>query len=107
MLTARPPATGPPNPVLLLFGAGPPRHEWMAIGRPRLIVAVGSVARAALTPAERRVPPGTWVELPDHKTYVWVHYHPAWGLRQGRKARQTMELHWEVMGEWIQENELL
>jgi len=100
----RPPGNRTPNIREILFGQESLRQEWMAIGRPRLLVAVGSTARSALVPAEfGRVAPGNWVPLPDGQTFVWVQYHPAWGLRQGDKGRELMEQHWEEMGAWIRE----
>lgn len=102
----RPPGNRTPNPREIMMGQEALRLEWKALGRPRLIVAVGAPARAALTPSERRIPPGNWVALPDGKTYVYVQYHPAWGLRQGKRARDAMERQWEEMGEWIRDSKI-
>lgn len=98
----RPPGNRTPNAREIMFGAEALRQEWAALGRPKLIVAVGATARSALTPVERRIAPGDWVLLPDGETYVWVHYHPAFGLRRP-DMRPTMERQWEEMGAWIRE----
>lgn len=97
----RPEGGRTPNIREILIGVEALQQEWIAIGRPRLIVAVGPVARTALVPVERVTPPGDWVGLPDGKTFVWSQYSPAWGLRQGDKAKETMERQWEEMGQWI------
>jgi uracil-DNA glycosylase len=102
----RPPGNRTPTTREIHFGQMELREEWKAIGRPRLLVAVGAVARAALVPAELSLRPGQWAALKDGQTYVWVQYHPAWGLRQGNKGRETMENQWEAMGEWIGESDL-
>lgn len=92
-----------PNTREILFGAESLRREWMAIGRPKLIVAVGSVARAALAPVEQAIAPGDWLALPDGQTFLWVQYHPTYGI-QHPEARDKMERHWEAMGKWIRTN---
>lgn len=94
-----------PNTREILFGAESLRQEWMALDRPRVLVAVGSVARAALVPSEQMIGPGTWVALPDGQTFVWVQYHPSYGL-QHSAARPKIEENWERMGQWIRENVL-
>lgn len=82
------------------------RDEWKALDRPRLIVAVGAPARDAFgVEPGRAVNPGEWVAMPDGRTYLWVHYHPSFGVKHP-KARPTMEKHWEVMGEWMRANGL-
>lgn len=102
----RPPGNRTPTTLEILDGAEALRKEWAAIGRPRLIVAVGGTARAALAPVEMRLGPGQWAPLSDGKSYIWVHYHPAFGLRRP-DMRPTMERHWEEMGEWIRTSGIL
>lgn len=103
----RPPGNRTPTDEEVAWGGEALRLEWAALGRPRLLVAVGSPARAALVPKMfGRVAPGRYVDLgsqPGEGPHVWVHYHPQWGIRQGNKGRDTMEQHWEEMGRWIQE----
>jgi len=80
------------------------RHEWNLVGRPPLIVCVGSVAAAALgvhTPS--RITRGHLYPLKDGKTYVSYQFHPAYGLRGGTDRQQQMELQWEVMGNIMEE----
>lgn len=79
------------------------RAEWRAIGKPRLIVCVGSVAATAIgahTPS--RVVRG---ELYPLKGGVWVAYqfHPAYGLRGGPGRHATIERQWETMGEVLRD----
>lgn len=99
----RPPGNRTPNDREIMFAAEALRREWVAVGRPRLLVAVGAVARKALCPVEAKIAPGNFITLPDGATTVWVQYHPAYGLRRPA-ARPEMEAHWEEMGQWIQEN---
>lgn len=85
------------------------RQEWIALGRPKLIVAVGSVARLAVAPLnydDRKTGPGDWIALSDGETYVWVQYHPSYGL-QHPEARPLMEAQWERMGKTLREGGLL
>jgi uracil-DNA glycosylase len=77
------------------------RAEWRAIGKPRLIVCVGSVAATAIgahTPS--RVIRG---EIYPLKAGVWVAYqfHPAYGLRGGAGRRSSIERQWETMGDLL------
>jgi uracil-DNA glycosylase len=104
VLKYRPMGNRTPNAREILFGLEALREEWMAIGRPRLIVAVGAPARSALTPVELRLQPGDWVALKDGKTFIYVQYHPQWGLRNGKRGRDTMERQWAEMGTWIRES---
>lgn len=101
----RPPGNRTPRPDEIAWGAEALRQEWTALGRPNLLVAVGATARAALVPKMfGTVAPGRMVELGSQVgegPFVWVHYHPAWGLRQGESGRRTMEQHWEAMGAWM------
>lgn len=100
----RPPGNRTPTIAEILHGQQALREEWKAIGRPTLIVAVGATARGALTPVEIRSKPGDWLAMQDGETFVWIQYHPAWGLRDGPRARTIMERQWEEMGKWISLN---
>lgn len=96
----RPPGNRTPQPNEIARGAETLRLEWLALGRPKAIVAVGAVARAALGRSPG-LKPGDWVALPDGRTFLYVQYHPAWGLRQGPRGQALMERQWEEMGEWL------
>lgn len=98
----RPPGNRTPNDREIMLGIEALRKEWVAVGSPSLIVAVGAVARKALCPVELKVNPGEYITLPDGRTTVWVQYHPAFGLRRPQ-MRTEMERHWEEMGQWIRE----
>ena len=98
----RPPGNRTPTVREVYFGTEDLRKEWKAVGRPRVIVAVGATARAALVPVPNRIKPGNWLALADGRTYVYVQYHPAWGLRTGRRGQALMEDQWEEMGLWLQ-----
>lgn len=104
----RPPGNRTPTLQEVVWGREALRLEWMALGRPRLIVAVGAPARAALLgDYPRTIPPptpGHCVPLRDGRTHVYIQYHPQWGIRQGPRGRATMERQWEGMGKWISSN---
>lgn len=99
----RPPGNRTPHSTEIEAAKPFLRAEYAAIGKPRLIVCVGSVAAAAIgahTPS--RVARGQIYEL---RKKVWIAYqfHPAYGLRGGPERQETMEKQWESMGEQIQE----
>lgn len=107
VLKYRPPGNRTPNAREVHFGAEALRKEWMAIGRPPLIVAVGAPARAALAPAELRLKPGQVTRLRDNRTYVYIQYHPAWAMRKGQAEKDLIEEQWTEMGQWLRSTELL
>lgn len=98
----RPPGNRTPKAAEIEHGRIALRQEWAVLGRPKVIVAAGSVARKALTDAlTETIPAG------EHRSIagieVWAMYHPAFPLRQ-RRLRPTVERHWAKFGEWLREN---
>lgn len=77
-------------------------REWKLIGKPRLIVAVGSVAADVISAHPVRMRRGELFPMRDGKTWICYQYHPAYGLRNA-KAQPTMERHWEQLGQAIRE----
>lgn len=98
----RPP--GNRTPILREILAATPhlRREWSLVGKPRLIVCVGTVAAVAIGPhMPSQVIRGNLYPL---KTgYIAYQYHPAWGLRGGNDRKEMMERQWEEMGRQIEE----
>jgi uracil-DNA glycosylase len=79
------------------------RAEWRAIGKPSLIVCVGSVAATAIGAHNpSRVARG---EIYPLRNNVWVAYqfHPAYGLRGGPERQAGIERQWETMGELLRD----
>jgi DNA polymerase len=107
VLKYRPPGNRTPYRAEAVWGAETLRLEWAALGRPPLLVAVGSTARAVLVPQMfGRIAPGKWVDLGSQVgqgPFVWVHFHPRYGISKP-SARPEMERHWEEMGKWLTEN---
>lgn len=80
------------------------RQEWHALGRPRVMVAVGGTALSALAPGLSGgvgVNAGHPVERRGGVA-LWVMYHPAYGLRNPA-IRPKMEEHWTRLGSWFRE----
>lgn len=83
------------------------RAEWIAIGKPRIVIPVGGIALKALSGkphasilkhAGRMF---TVKSRVDGRTlYIWPMLHPAFGLRN-KGAREQMEEDWLRLGEWL------
>jgi len=121
----RPPGNATPSLAAVLHGQGSLREEWRVV-RPRLTIAVGSTAHQAIHPqrgflsiGQCRVDPGVpfVYKLSDRDRaegarssrvqyrYCISIYHPAYGLRAGKRIMDLIERDWEALGEWIRENE--
>ncbi len=98
----RPPGNRTPTIGELLAAQPYLRREWTAVGRPRLIVAVGSAAASALNVHHSIPSRGELYQLKDGKTWICYQYHPAYGLRNP-KIQPSMERHWEQLGTAIGE----
>jgi uracil-DNA glycosylase len=85
------------------------RMEWAAIGRPRIMIAIGAVAYVALGGVIVRQAgtlmkaAGKPIALNNSNITLWPMVHPAYGLRN-YGYRSTMEKHWEALGEWRRGN---
>ena len=99
----RPPGNRTPWFTEVAASAEHLRAEWRAIGKPRLIVCVGSVAATAIgVHNPSRVTRG---EIYPLRNNVWVAYqfHPAYGLRGGPERQAALERQWETMGELLRD----
>lgn len=81
------------------------RREWMILGRPRVMVALGATAWSALSP----VTMGgvmSWAGQPmllrDNKTWLYPMLHAEYGL-QNADAQPKIERHWMQFGRWLDE----
>lgn len=107
----RPPGNRTPNLVEVEGGRSYLRAEWNILGCPRAIVAVGSVAKAAMCPAGLITSSlssiaGSSFIMPDDRTWFVPMFHPAYGLRR-ESARPLMEQHWYNLGVFLKEEGLL
>jgi uracil-DNA glycosylase family 4 len=112
----RPPGNATPNLAAVLHGQESLREEWRVV-RPRLTIAVGSTAHQAIHPrrglmsiGQCRVQPGWPFEFPRKdeskpRNYCISIYHPAYGLRAGKRIMDLIERDWEALGDWARENE--
>lgn len=99
----RPPGNRTPTIGEILAAQPFLRREWALVGRPRLIVAVGSVARQALSPVHFSPPRAELILMRDNRTYFTTMYHPAYGLRGDQARKDMIERHWEHLAERIEE----
>jgi uracil-DNA glycosylase len=83
------------------------RREWAIVGKPRVMVAVGNTAWAAIGKTFDGVSmlAGQPMAAPGNR-FVVPMYHPAYGLRNPN-LQPKMERDWEYLGEWLREMDLL
>jgi uracil-DNA glycosylase family 4 len=110
----RPPGNATPNIAAILHAKDALRQEW-SIVRPTLTIAVGSPAHTAVHPkaglmslSQCRASGGAPYEYPrkrdsDPKRYCASIYHPAYGLRAGKRIMDIIEKDWDRLGDWIRE----
>lgn len=84
------------------------RREWMILGRPRVMVAVGAPAWSALGPPFGGLMAwaGQPILLRDNNTYVYPMLPPEYGMIN-EDARPTLERHWMQFGRWLREEGVL
>lgn len=82
------------------------RFEWDILGRPSVVIAVGSVALTALagrpmSVLRRAGQPITHTTREQTILTVWPMIHPAYALRN-LSVQPVVEGHWEKLGTWLQ-----
>lgn len=80
------------------------RHEWVTIGKPRLIIPVGGVALEAVIGRRvsilRAAGKCHWVKSRDGiDMAIWPMVHPAYGLRNP-SVQPALEADWERLAAW-------
>ncbi|HEY6020270.1 MAG TPA: uracil-DNA glycosylase [Candidatus Paceibacterota bacterium] len=106
VLHYRPPRNRKPTPTEIEASRPYIVDEWKAVGSPRIIVAVGASALAAIAPdlhASILKIAGTCLERIDrHRKpiYVWPMIHPAFGLRN-KAVQPLIERDWQRLAEWM------
>lgn len=81
------------------------RREWIAVGRPSLIIPVGGVALHALTGKPTSILRAAGkchaaTSREGQKLYVWPMVHPSFGLREPA-VRNLIEKDWENLAAWM------
>lgn len=102
----RPPGNRTPSLFEQLAARPHLLDEWRIVGRPRLILAIGGTAHAAMHPQYPILNLSPLVctpwELKDGLTTIVSMFHPAYGLRGGPKRQEQLERHWEQLPEELQ-----
>jgi uracil-DNA glycosylase family 4 len=111
----RPPGNATPNAAAVLHGRESLREEW-AVVRPTLTIAVGATAHLAIhrngglmSIGQARVQVGQPWEYARAdgapRRYCISIYHPAYGLRAGKRIMDLIERDWDALGDWLREFE--
>lgn len=77
------------------------KREWIAVGRPQLIIAIGGVAMQAIVGRKMSILATSGREYPNRAgVHLWPMIHPSFGLRQvGMRA--LIEKDWESLARWM------
>lgn len=81
------------------------QREWMAVGAPKLMVAVGGVALQAITGRKQSILRAVGVPQVTNKgvvIYPMIHPRFAFG---NEDAQDKLERDWELFGEWRKKND--
>lgn len=108
----RPP--GNRNPTEAEIKAARPylREEWIAVGRPRLIIPVGGIALRAITGKQISILraagkchwyAGEYTGKGGPNLAIWPMVHPSFGLRNPG-VQPLLEEDWERLGKWRSAN---
>lgn len=83
------------------------RAEWVAIGKPDIIITVGSPALTAVTGRKQSILARAAKPITNMKStrnpeamVIWPMIHPSFALREER-IRPAVERHWKMLGEWL------
>lgn len=103
----RPPGNRTPTTGETLAGRDYLRDEWKAVGKPKVLVAIGGVAFAAIGPGFGTISQFAGQMMArSGDTVLWPMFHPAFGLRN-QAIRPKMERDWEWFGKWLKEEGIL
>jgi len=82
------------------------RKEWIALGKPTVIVTVGATPLACIAPEHLPVSDsaGHVKQLKSgvSRPVVWPMFHPAYALRNPG-LQPVVEEHWQDFGQWLRE----
>lgn len=83
--------------------------EWLAVGAPKLIIAIGNVPLSALFKKKMAITmvSGKCMQRESRKgiCYVWPMIHPSYGL-MNPGIQPVLEQDWIKLGEWRAKNQL-
>ncbi len=115
----RPPGNRTPTPAEIWHAKDSLRAEWRALAGPKVVVCVGGVAHAALSPvypelsvtavAGRGAFPARDPQTGQRVDGYWFvsMLHPAYGLRRGEHTQRAMSEHWQWLGGFLAEEGIL
>lgn len=85
------------------------REEWIAVGRPRIIVPVGGIALKAIFGRHGgsilKMAGTNWPRMSRCGKYYlnyWPMIHPSFGLRGGPKVISAIEKDWDKFANWLE-----
>lgn len=106
----RPPRNRNPLPSEITVARSGLKEEWIAIGKPRIIIPVGGIALKAILGKENSITmmsgkctrrrsrtDGKWV-------YIWPMLHPSYIMRQ-KSLISVAENDWDKFDEWLKRTE--
>jgi uracil-DNA glycosylase family 4 len=101
----RPPRNRKPTPMEIQAARPWLKREWAAIGKPRLLIAVGSTALEALTGKRYSIlkvagKPQCWPTTQGNSIWIWPMVHPSFGLRN-KQVQPLLEQDWLRLSSWI------
>lgn len=102
----RPPRNRTPTPDEIKASRPWLRAEWVAVGKPRVIVPVGGVALTAVTgkPQSILVAAGKLHKYRSREGIdlcIWPMVHPSYGIRGGASVQAVLEQDWERFADWM------
>lgn len=115
----RPPHNATPNLAAIEHAKDGLRAEYRALGSPPVIICVGGVAHMAIHPEASVISvsyarhaffkprhPETGAKL-ENGPWIISAFHPAYGLRKGKKVQEMMTRDWEEIGHMLRDMEIL
>lgn len=105
----RPPGNRNPTDREILLARSIVHDEWVAVGQPLVVIAVGGVALETLTGKKESIlkvsgkPRQVQSRVSNVELTLWPMVHPAFGLRN-ESMRPILEKDWVRLGEWLSGN---
>jgi DNA polymerase len=102
----RPPRNRTPTPEEMEYARDIVRREWLAVGKPDVIIAVGRTAYETITGKRDSIlkvsgaPRAVRDKQSGMKLTLWPMVHPSFGLRN-EAMRPILEKDWHKLGEWL------
>lgn len=109
----RPPQNRTPTLREQLHAREALRDEWRALGKPKVIVCIGSTAHTTLHPCGHDSV-SNWAgqvpymkEVNSRRVYFSSQFHPAYALRKGPRVQRLCEVDWTELGDWLRKEGIL